>query len=420
MSDILILGATGFTGKLVARYLVNHPQRASSSFTLALGGRSRDKLNEVARSLGLNTDPGSIVVVDLSDYKTVEEAVGSTKVVINAVGPYWKLGGYVVRACAERGVHYVDVTPEPHFVADIVTRYDFMAFKTKAVIVPACGFDSIPADVAVYVSNRYAKAVLGPETSIEESVTAFDVKGGSCAGGEAGSVVAFVEGVPRERLIASLGDYVLRSPRGRPSRSGRWVYRVPYDGSSSWFGAIWPARMVNRQTVHHSWSLFERSRDVRPEDAYGDGFRYDECLKTPGPVSALFVGFWMWLFGVALLISPMRWILKGLLPPPGTGPGADEGHFEVVNVTKAGSLTVKTTFKGKGEFAYYATARMVSEAALAIVLNFNELPYWKTGGGGVLTPMTALGDVLIRRLEDFAGVTITSESIKSGENKKTK
>ena len=97
MSDILILGATGFTGKLIARYLANHPQRASSSFTLALGGRSKDKLKEVARSLGLDTDPGSIVVVDLSDYKTVEKAVVSTKVVINAIGRYWKFGGYVVR-----------------------------------------------------------------------------------------------------------------------------------------------------------------------------------------------------------------------------------------------------------------------------------------------------------------------------------
>jgi len=91
-----------------------------------------------------------------------------------------------------------------------------------------------------------------------------------------------------------------------------------------------------------------------------------------------------------------------------------------VNITKAGSLTVKTTFKGEGEFAYYATARMTSEAALAIVLNFDELPYLTIGGGGVLTPMTALGDVLIRRLEDFAGVTISNTSIKSRESKKTK
>lgn len=97
MSDILILGATGFTGQLIARYLVNHPQRASSPFTIALGGRSRDKLNKVATSLGLSTDAGSIVVVDLSDYSTVERAVVRARVVINAIGPYWKFGDYVVR-----------------------------------------------------------------------------------------------------------------------------------------------------------------------------------------------------------------------------------------------------------------------------------------------------------------------------------
>jgi short subunit dehydrogenase-like uncharacterized protein len=95
--DILILGATGFTGQLIARYLVSHPQRASSPFNVTLGGRSRDKLNKVATSLGSSTDAGSVVVVDLSDYLTVERAVVRAKVVINAVGPYWKFGDYVVR-----------------------------------------------------------------------------------------------------------------------------------------------------------------------------------------------------------------------------------------------------------------------------------------------------------------------------------
>ena len=97
MSDILILGATGFTGKLIARYLVNHPQRPSSQFTLSLGGRSREKLNEVAISLGSTANSDSIVVVNLSDYSSVESAVVGAKVVINAVGPYWKFGDNVVR-----------------------------------------------------------------------------------------------------------------------------------------------------------------------------------------------------------------------------------------------------------------------------------------------------------------------------------
>jgi len=97
MSDILILGATGFTGKLIARYLVNHPQRAFPSFTLTLGGRSRDRLNKVAASLGLSTNTDSIVVVDLSNYASVESAVVRAKVVINSIGPYWKFGEYVVR-----------------------------------------------------------------------------------------------------------------------------------------------------------------------------------------------------------------------------------------------------------------------------------------------------------------------------------
>jgi len=99
MSDILILGATDFAGGLIARYLADHPQRTSSRapFTLALGGRSREKLNKVAISLGLSTSSESILVVDPSDYASVENAVVRAKVVINAFGFYWKFGDHVVR-----------------------------------------------------------------------------------------------------------------------------------------------------------------------------------------------------------------------------------------------------------------------------------------------------------------------------------
>jgi len=151
MSDILILGATGFTGKLIARYLANHPQRPSSPFTLALGGRSRDKLKEVAISLGSTTNSDSIVVVNLLDYSNVESAVVRAKVVINAIGPYWKFGDNIVRcvgcllflrtifntllhtdrACAKHGIHYVDITPEPHFVAHIMEKCVFVPLQFR-------------------------------------------------------------------------------------------------------------------------------------------------------------------------------------------------------------------------------------------------------------------------------------------------
>lgn len=111
---------------------------------------------------------------------------------------------------------------------------------------------------------------------------------------------------------------VLLFPRGRPhfqptahgppSRPMKFVYKLPYGPSSSLYGTFWPQRIVNRQTVHHSWSLFERNKGAHPEDAYGDEFRYDECLRTPGPISALFAGFSICLFVLALLVSPVRWL----------------------------------------------------------------------------------------------------------------
>jgi hypothetical protein len=113
--------------------------------------------------------------------------------------------------------------------------------------------------------------------------------------------VSFQESLPREIDVSPLVAH------GPPSRFPRILYKLPYDVSTSWYGTIWPQRVINRQTVHHSWSLFERSRGAHPADAYGDKFRYDECLRSSGPISALFVGFSICLFVVAILISPVRW-----------------------------------------------------------------------------------------------------------------
>ncbi|KAG8718560.1 hypothetical protein FRC08_004976 [Ceratobasidium sp. 394] len=146
--DILVIGATGYTGRIVVEYLST--RKAALSLLVALGGRTHSKVQKLA---GGHTN-WEAVYVDVSDEDSVLAAVEKSRVVMSLAGPWWTHGSTVVRACARYGVHYVDITGETHWVAKIIEEYDFLAYKTGACIIPGAGFDSIPSDLAVYLSTR--------------------------------------------------------------------------------------------------------------------------------------------------------------------------------------------------------------------------------------------------------------------------
>ncbi|OJA20837.1 hypothetical protein AZE42_02498 [Rhizopogon vesiculosus] len=170
MVDILILGATGYTGRLIAQYLAAHPQR--SSFTFGLAARSQSRLENVVR--GLNLPEGDIptFIVDITKPSDVDAVVQHAKVVINTVGPYWRWGTSVVRACVQQGKHYVDLTGEVHWVKDIIFELDYAAVKSGSIVVPCCGLDSVPSDVLAFVANKTLKSFGGPSTTIDLSTSA--------------------------------------------------------------------------------------------------------------------------------------------------------------------------------------------------------------------------------------------------------
>lgn len=412
--DILALGATGFTGKYIAEYLNSHPQRSGPTpFTFAIAGRSQKKLEEVKRELKLDNDVG-LLVLDVADCASVEAVVTQTKVVLNTIGPFWRYGDNVVRACANNGVHYVDLAGEPHFIKAIIQKYDYQAHKNNAILIPCCGFDSVPADVAVYLANKTAKSALGPSACIEDSISLYNLKGG-VSGGTIASAISGIEEASGA-LHDAMQDYSYREPKGAPTKPAKLMYRVPVDGET-WYGVVFPMCPINRLVVHHTWSLFERSRARGPEKVYGNNFTYEEIIATPNFLKAVVYLVGVSTFIAGLLFSPARWILKRILPKPGEGP-KPEGFFEVTNISHSGSSKIKTVIRADGEPGYFGAARMISEAGLALALDFNKLPYKQVGGAGVLTPMAALGDVYIKRMEQYYGLHVESEVVSGNEGRK--
>ena len=200
-------------------------------------------MGDLKRELKLGNEVG-VIIIDIGDYGSVEAAVAQTKVVINTVGPYWKYGDHVVRcvhlfydfpdgslhpdrACASHGIHYVDLAGEPHFVKTTIQkfvippcfpipllnsppakRYDHLAHKNNAILIPCCGFDSVPADLVVYLANKTAKSVLGPSAYIEDSVSLYKLKGGP-SGGTLATVISSIEEIPKATAEA-LKDYSYR------------------------------------------------------------------------------------------------------------------------------------------------------------------------------------------------------------------
>ncbi|KAF5363351.1 hypothetical protein D9756_000263 [Leucocoprinus leucothites] len=418
-TDLLVLGATGFTGRLITRYLSVHPQR--SGFTFAVGARSSPKLKALLEDLNLqNDDTIGLVQVDVTKPVEIEKAVKSTRVVINTVGPYWRWGTPVVAACAKYGVHYVDLTGETVWIKSIIHSYDFIASKSGAIIVPSCGYDSIPSDTSAYLSNKTLKSLPIP-LDVSTSTTAHKFKGG-VSGGTISSIMTMLEDIPRKDLKESTSDYSISPVAGRRPPRPQLYYKQPVPGASPLTGAYFLMGSCNKALVQRTFGLLElEARTSNAKEArlgrYGPDFVYDEFMVMPGVVSAVtFTAAFVTGFLLIAFVQPVRWLAKKLLPQSGEGPSDDvmqHGYMVATNVSKSTSeppIYAKSVMKGSGDPGYLLTAIMISESALCLVLPADSkesapetaraaLPLLARRGGGILTPMTAFGDVLIKRLE---------------------
>ncbi len=390
--DVVVFGATGFVGRLVARHLA---ASAPPTLRIGLAGRSADRLAAVRDGLGPTAAAWPLLTADVDDPVSVEQMVAATRVVASTVGPYARYGEPVVAACAAAGTHYADLTGEVLFVRRTVARFHDLAVSTGARIVHSCGFDSVPSDLGVLLAHEQAQADgQGPLEDTTLAVT--DLRGG-VSGGTVDSMRLQLEAARHDPALRRvLADpYALSPDRAAEPDLGRQpdVAGVSHDGArGEWLApfvmASYNTRIVRRSNALTGWS-------------YGRRFRYREVMAFQGaftgPLSAFAVTGGLAALMAGLRFGPTRALLDRVLPDPGEGPDEKTraaGRFRVeVRATTATGASYTVVVAASGDPGYAATAVMLGESAVALALG-EDLP----DRAGVLTPATALGDALVQRL----------------------
>jgi short subunit dehydrogenase-like uncharacterized protein len=391
--DVVVFGATGFTGRLAAEYLAGRMRDRSER--LALAGRQPAKLAAAKRALAeLGAGSVGVLQADVEDAGSLEKLAASARVVLTTVGPYLRYGEGLVRACARAGTDYVDLTGEGTFVDRMIERYDADARASGARIVNACGFDSIPADLGAHfsVGELPQGEPLEVAAYVESGGEHPDWRGRwhSISGGTWHSAIGFLTREDMARARESLAQAAASAPAGRSvGMLAERVRRAPPPVG----GWALPMPTIDRVVV-----LRSAAADAR----YGPRFRYGHNLRVGSlaGVAGAAVGAGA-LFALAQLGPTRRMLLS--LKQPGDGPTPEErarNRFSVTFVGSAPGARVVTRVSG-GDPGYGDTAKMIGEAALCLADDRDRLP----DRAGVLTPILAMGDALLPRIRG-AGISV--------------
>ena len=399
-SDVLLWGATGFTGELVAAYLLRH-EGVGKKVRWSLGGRNLAKLQEVRKRLA-DIDPAALelplVVADAKDGAALHALCQQFAVVCSTVGPYAKYGSPLVAACAATGTHYCDLTGEVHWMRQMIDAHDAQAAESGARIVHACGFDSIPSDLGAVMAWRALQTTTGlPPSHVTTYVR--DVKGGF-SGGTVGSMVEMMEQQrdPTIRKIIFDTYTLLPAGHGRGPQV-RDLQGVIKDSVENVWTAPFLMAPTNAKLVRRSFALL--FGEVAARCAYEEKMGFKPNLG--GLVMA--VGFTAGLaaMGGSMSVGWLRNLLVPLLPQPGEGPdeaARNSGRFRYEVVARNAQGQARVRVDGDQDPGYGSTAGMLAESALSLA--FDAPP--QAGLAGFLTPSTAMGDALLARLPR-AGVT---------------
>jgi short subunit dehydrogenase-like uncharacterized protein len=400
--DVIVFGATGFTGRLVAEYL-NASYGAGGELAWAMAGRSLDKLSEVRRAIGAG-DTLPLLAADAADAASLARLVRQARLVITTVGPYQLHGEPLVTACAQAGTDYVDLCGEPAWMARMIPVLEAPARASGARIVFSCGFDSVPFDLGVVFLQDAARRRFGANlTRVRGRVRR--MKGGP-SGGTIASLLATLEHMARDRTVARLlADPFALTPgfRGPPQPEGE---SVAYDDlAKSWTGPFVMAP-INTKNVHRTNALLGH--------AWGRDFVYDERMLTgdgaKGEKRARRLARMTRIQNVLLALAPTRAMLRRfVLPKPGEGPGPREreaGGYELLFVGEsADGRTLRASVRGDRDPGYGSTSKILPECALCLL---NE-PRDAAPAGGVWTPGAAMGLQLVARLQERAGLRFAIE-----------
>ena len=399
--DLIVFGATGFTGRLVAEYL-NGSYGVDGDVSWAMAGRNLDKLAEVRTQIGAG-DSLPLLRADAADAASLAALVNQAKVIISTVGPYQLYGEPLVSACAQAGTDYVDLCGEPGWMAEMIGQLDAPARASGARIVFSCGFDSIPFDLGVVYLQAEAMQRFGaPLQRVRGRVR---VMKGGLSGGTFASALATIEQMGRDpHLAALMADPFALTPgfRGPAQPEGE---TAAYDAAAqAWTGPFVMAA-INTKNVHRTHALRGHP--------WGRDFEYDERMLTgrgaAGERRARALARSTRLQNAALAFAPARALARLVLPKPGQGPNKQQresGRYEIAfSGETAQGQTLLAIVKGDRDPGYGSTSKLISETALCLLQDVDR----SQAPGGVWTPGAAMGLALVRRLQARAGLSFHIE-----------
>lgn len=386
--DIVVYGATGFTGQLVAEYLTQH-YKSDRTLKWAMAGRSLGKLKAVRDAIGA---PGNtpLIVADASDAASLRAMAEQTMSVITTVGPYQLYGEQLLAACAATGTDYFDLCGEPIWMRQMIDKYEAAAKESGARIVFSCGFDSVPFELGTFFVQEEAKRVFGaPAARVKGRVR--DMRG-TLSGGTAASAKATFDAVAKDiSLIAILNDPFALTPGFSGPKQPKGNRPLLEEDLQSWAAPFMMA-LINTRNVHRSNMLMGFP--------YGQDFVYDEMVLT-GPGEKGEANAKRVMAANAEKTGPSA-------PKPGEGPSKEErenGLFNLLYVAIApDGRAVRAGVTGDRDPGYGSTSKMISECAICMLRDVTDV------AAGFWTPGAAMQHTLVKRLRDNAGLTFAVEA----------
>jgi len=403
MFDVIVWGASGFTGRLVVEYLLEH-YPPGKGLRWAVAGRSKAKLQQLFESLDEGIARPAIIIADSHDRDSLEQIAASTSVILTTVGPYAKYGSELVAACVRNGTDYCDLCGEVQWMRQMIDEHQAAAELSGARIVMSCGFDSIPSDMGLWFLQRHARERYG-RTCAEVILLVRAMKGGA-SGGTYASMLNAIEQARQDTSIARvLADpYALNPPGMREGLDGPDQRGAAYNAAAETWTAPFVMAAVNTRVVRRSHAL--------QDYPYGKDFRYCEATITgpgvAGRIKALLMTAGLSLFMIASAFRFTRQnIIRRLLPEPGEGPSKQQRENGYFNMLLLGKLPdgemIRVRVKGDRDPGYGSTSKMLAESAVSLAKD------QAITGGGFWTPSTALGPSLLTRLGNNAGLSFEVE-----------
>ena len=382
--DIIVYGATGFTGRLVAEYLTQHYAGRKDAPKWAMAGRSAAKLAEVRDLIGAPKDT-PLVVADASDPATLDAMAARADVILTTVGPYQLYGNELVAACVKAGTAYADLCGEPGWMREIIDEHEAAAKASGARITFSCGFDSIPFDLGVHFLQAEAVKRHGkPAPRVKGRVRKM---AGGASGGTIASLTETLKAVAKKPSLALLLKSSFALTPGFEGPSQPTGLFPEYDSATGTWTAPFVMAPINTKNVHRTNFLLGH--------AWGADLVYDEMVMTTiGDAGK----------AMAEAMAKANPFGESKLKP-GEGPSKEErenGFYDILFIGEyPDGTTVRASVQGDRDPGYGSTSKMLAETGIALLAN--------KGDGGVWTPGALLGDALIARLTEHAGLTFQIE-----------